>query len=567
MNALRRISVLSILSVLAAGCYQGVDGSGPAAADTDAGNVTAGSSGGADTEPGGGDGSGGVDGCEGACAGEAPMQLMRRSQVIGVVQQAFGSNADAVPFNLVPADASSGLFPANYLPADATRVEAYHSFAERAAAELVQAIGCGDEACVEDEVRRVLPILFKREALEEDLEIYLGQMSQPQDYDGAAWTANDGFTQVLTLALQSPQFLYRIEVGEETDDPAVRRLTGHEMATRLALALWNQSPSAELRSLAAQGELDSAEGVAQVVRDMLSDPRADALAVGFFEAYLGIDHFGEHGRYLEGAPVAEDYPGLPGVAADMQAETEAFVTHVMRSGGSMRELFAADYSFASDALATYYGLPVGSEHEDGLFRIELSSTPGRAGVLSHGAVLGAHTTIEPYRAAHRGTFLAKNVLCIELPPPPADIVIPDIPVDLPPREAFEKMTDSETCAGCHNIINPLGFLFENFDAGGRYADIYPEFDTAVDASGSLPSGEDVEGVAELGATLAENELAQRCMARRLFEFTLERTPEARDDAYIDEAYAQLVDSDLDLREVIVSVLSSDASRLRVLPEG
>jgi len=566
MNALRNIAVLSILSVLATACYQGVDGSAAGAAETDPGEESSGgSSGGADSGPDDGDGSGGVDGCEGACAGAAPMQLMRRSQVIGVIQQAFGSAADDVPFNLVPADASSGLFPANYLPADATRVEAYHSFAERAAAQLVQAIGCGDEACVEDEVRRVLPILFKREALEEDLEIYLGQMARPQGYDGASWTVSDGLGQVLTLALQNPQFLYRIEVGEETDDPTVRRLTGREMATRIALALWNESPSAELRALAAQGELDTAQGVAEVVRDMLADPRADALAIGFFESYLGIDHFGEHGRYLEGAPVAEDYPGLPEVAADMQVETEAFVTHVMRSGGSMRELFAADYSFGSEALAGYYGLPVGPEHEQGLFRLELSGAPGRAGVLSHGAVVGAHTTIEPYRAAHRGTFLAKNVLCMELPPPPADIVIPDIPVGLPPREAFETMTDSETCAGCHNIINPLGFLFENYDAGGRYAEIYPEFETAVDASGRLPGGEDIDGVAELGAALADSEQAQRCMARRLFEFTLERTPEDRDDPYIDDAYARLVASDLNLREVIVSLLSSDASRLRVLP--
>ncbi len=566
MSALRSLCVLSVLSALAAGCYQGVDGSEPAAAGTESGDVTAGSSGGADTEPGGGDDAGSIDGCEGTCAGEAPMQLMRRSQVIGVIRQAFGAAADEVPFNLVPADASSGLFPANYLPADATRVEAYHSFAERAAAELVRAIGCDDELCVEDEVRRVLPILFKREAIEEDVQIYLGQMARPQEYDGASWTADDGFGQVLTLALQSPQFLYRIEVGEETDDPAVRRLSGHEMAARLALALWNQSPSAELRALAAEGALDTEEGVADVVRDMLADPRADALAIGFFESYLGIDHFGEHARYLDGAAVAEDYPGLPEVAADMQAETEAFVTHVMRSGSSMRELFAADYSFASEALATYYGLPTGPVNEEGLYRLELSGTPGRAGVLSHGAVVGAHTTIEPYRAAHRGTFLAKNVLCIELPPPPADIVIPDIPVGLPPREAFEQMTDSQTCAGCHNIINPLGFLFENFDAGGRYAEIYPEFDTAVDASGRLPSGDDVEGVAELGAALAENEQAQRCMARRLFEFTLERTPNDRDDAYIDDAYERLLASDLNLGEVVVSLLSSDASRLRVLPQ-
>jgi hypothetical protein len=198
-----------------------------------------------------------------------------------------------------------------------------------------------------------------------------------------------------------------------------------------------------------------------------------------------------------------------------------------------------------------------------LFRLELGGQ-GRAGMLSLGAVLGAHTTVEAYRAAHRGTFVARNVLCIELPPPPADIVIPEIPQDLPPREAFEQMTDAPTCSGCHNIINPLGFVFENLDGGGRYAESYPGFDTPVDARGLLPSGEAVEGVPELGATLAEHAQAQRCMARRWFEYALERAPNAQDEAYVDAAHARLVESDLDLREVIVSVLSSDAGRMRVL---
>ncbi len=568
MKATTRTNHLGIAAVasILAGCYQGVDDGAPGSADTD---PVAGASDDSSSADSGDNDDAGEDSetCEGACTGASPMQLLRRSQVIGIVRQAFGTAADEVPFNLVPADISSGLFASNHLPADSTRVEAYHTFAERAAFELVEAIGCADEACVEEETRRVLPILFKREPLEAEVQVYLGLMSPPADWDGDMWTAADAFTQVLSLALQSPQFLYRIEVGEETDDPKVRRLTGDEMAVRLSLLLWSQSPSPELRALAGEGELASEEGVAKTVRAMLNDPRADTMVLDFFEAYLGTSHFGDHARYLEGSMLADDYPGLPSVTADMQAETEAFVTHVMRGGGSMRELLVADYSFGSEALAAFYGVPTGELHDNGLYRLELSGTPGRGGVLSQGAVVGAHTTVEMYRAAHRGTFLARNVLCVDLPPPPADIVIPEIPVGVPPREAFEQMTDSETCAGCHKIINPLGYLLENLDGGGRYAEIYPEFETPIDASGMLPTGEEVDGAAELGAALADNEQAQRCMTRRWFEYALERTPTDRDDGYIDAAHERLKASDLDMREVIVSVLSSDAGRMRVLPDA
>lgn len=558
-----------LLAASLVGCYQGVDGVGASgASETDpAADASGDDAGDGPNDDGGQDDDGGSsDTCDGVCTGASPMQLLRRNQVIGIVRQAFGADADEVPFNLVPADTSSGLFASNHLPADATRVEAYHTFAERAAAELVQSIGCADEACVEEETRRVLPILFKRAPLEDEISVYLGMMSAPAEWDGESWTIDDGFSQVLSLALQSPQFLYRIEVGEETDDPKLRRLTGHEMAVRLSLLLWNESPSPELRALAEEGRLDDEEGVAQVVRSMLDDPRADVMALDFFEAYLGTSHFGDHVRYLEGSAVAEDYPGLPAVTSDMVAETEAFITHVMRNGASMRELFAADYSFGSEALAAYYDVPTAELHDNGLYRLELSDA-GRAGVLSQGAVVGAHTTVEVYRAAHRGTFVARNVMCIELPPPPADIVIPEIPVGVPPREAFEQMTDSATCAGCHDIINPLGFMFENLDAGGRYAEVYPQFETPIDASGVLPTGEEVDGVAELGAALAENEQTQRCFARRWFEYALERTPTDRDEVYLEAAYAQLQASDLDMRALIVSVLSSEAGRMRVLPSG
>ena len=549
-----------LTSCLAAGCYTGVDGA-DAAADTDESPAAPSGSSSGDTTPGGGE-PGEDERCEGACAGPSAMQLMRRNQVIGVVRQAFGAAAQEVPFDLVPSDATVGLFPSNHLPADATRVEAYHTFAERAAVELVSAIGCQNEACVETELRRVLPILFKREPLEEEIQVHLGLMGPPADWDGATWTIDDGFGQALSLALQSPQFLYRIEIGEATDDPRVRRLTGEEMATRLALVLWNESPSPALRSLADQGVLDTREGVARTVREMLADPRAETMVLDFFESYLGTEHFGDHGRYLDGSAVADEYPGLPGVTADMQAEVEAFVTHVMRNGGSLRELFAADYSFGTEALAAYYGVPASELLADGLYRLELS---GRAGVLSLGAVVGSHTTVEAYRAAHRGTFVARNVLCVELPPPPADIEIPPIPEGVPPRQAFEQMTDSPTCAGCHQIINPLGFAFENLDGGGRYAEVYPEFEGTIDARGRLPTGEEVDGVAELGAALADDPGAQRCMARRWFEYALERTPTADDEMHLESAHRTLVESDLDVRELLVAVLSSDPGRVRVLP--
>ena len=66
--------------------------------------------------------------------------------------------------------------------------------------------------------------------------------------------------------------------------------------------------------------------------------------------------------------------------------------------------------------------------------------------------------------------MREQFLCQQVPPPP-----PGVDTNLPPVEQTKPVTNRERlalhttnkmCAGCHNLIDPIGFGLEKFDAIG-----------------------------------------------------------------------------------------------------
>ena len=108
----------------------------------------------------------------------------------------------------------------------------------------------------------------------------------------------------------------------------------------------------------------------------------------------------------------------------------------------------------------------------------------RAGVLSHPYLLASLAYNSASSPIHRGVFLSRSMLGRVLRPP-AQAVVPlpaEMHAELSTRERVALQTEPEACQGCHNMINPLGFTMENFDAIGRYREL--EKDHPIDASGS-----------------------------------------------------------------------------------
>ncbi|MCA9704965.1 MAG: DUF1592 domain-containing protein [Myxococcales bacterium] len=362
---------------------------------------------------------------------------------------------------------------------------------------------------------------------------------------------------VLQAFLQSPHFLYRVELGipGEQGDAAVR-LDDYEMASRLSYLLWGSMPDAALLDAAAAGGLGAPEDIEAQARRMLDDPKARRMVEHFHEQWLGT---------IKLTSIDKDTTEFPewsaAISAKQAEEAAAFVDHVFFEGdGTLAELLTAPYTFVDDELAEFYGIeaPAGT----GLRRVEATNGAQLSGILSLGGVLSAYSKANMTDPIKRGLFVREHLLCQIPPPPPDDVPLlpPEVDENSTTREQFEAHRDNPVCAACHELFDPIGFGFENYDAVGRWRTTENGF--PIDASGELTlidaSGA-FDGVAELGGKLAGSEDVAECVTRQWFRFAYGRTESAQLDACnMDTLTARFAESGYDLRELLVSLTQTDA---------
>ncbi|HKQ69343.1 MAG TPA: DUF1592 domain-containing protein, partial [Polyangiaceae bacterium] len=159
-----------------------------------------------------------------------------------------------------------------------------------------------------------------------------------------------GVRAVIEVALQSPEFLYRVEFGEKAGSTDLLRPTPYEMATRLSYALWGSTPDDPLLGAAAAGELRIPQGVEAHAKRMLDDVRAQVVAARFVFDLLYIpipDSLESRGL--------EKNPGFHLELAKLfRQETETFVGHALVDGNDFNTLLTAPYTWANGPLATFY---------------------------------------------------------------------------------------------------------------------------------------------------------------------------------------------------------------------
>jgi len=194
----------------------------------------------------------------------------------------------------------------------------------------------------------------------------------------------------------------------------------------------------------------------------------------------------------------------------------------------------------------------------------------RSGLLTQASLLAMHAKPDQTSPVHRGKFVRERLLCQVIPDPPPNIDVSPPPYDptLSTRERFAQHRDDSACSGCHALMDPIGFGFENYDAIGRWRDtdgIHP-----VDATGSFVSTHDLdgdfEGVVEMSDQLAGSEEVRACMAEQWFRFALKRVTGTRDYCSFTAAYDQFRESGWSIREFMVAIATTEAFAHRRVPE-
>ncbi len=329
----------------------------------------------------------------------------------------------------------------------------------------------------------------------------------------------EGIEAVLSAMLQSPNFLYRAELG----DPALPastsriRLTPHEIATELSYMLWGTMPDAELITAADNNELQTPEQIEAQAKRLLEDPRSDKMIEQFVMSWLELDR-------LDASPKdAATYPQWnEQLKSAMRAETLMFVKHVIRNGeGTLSELLDARYTFANADLAAFYGLAAPAVPPGEFGEVNLTGT-NRSGILTHGSILATHGKPAGSSPTHRGKLVRERLLCQLLPPPPPGIVAQPPPVNptKSTRERYSLHNTESLCRSCHELVDPIGFAYEHFDGIGRYrAD---ENGLPIDSTGEILATDQTnvkfDGAPQLASVLAQSPDVQACYARQWIRY-------------------------------------------------
>jgi hypothetical protein len=339
-----------------------------------------------------------------------------------------------------------------------------------------------------------------------------------------------GIELALQRLLADPKFIYRIE--HEPDEVApgeVYAVNGIELASRLSFFLWSSIPDDELLALAEQGRLGEPAVLAAQVRRMLADPRAEALTTNFAGQWLNL-------RALEGhVPVAALFPDFDdNLRQAFRRETELLVASLIRENRPATELLTADYTFVDERLAKHYGIPgiYGSRFQRVTLGAELDA---RRGLLGKGSLLA--TSSQPVRTSPviRGYWVLQNLLGVPPPPPP-----PDVP-DLEPtkadaagnarvptmREQMEAHRANPACSGCHQLMDPIGFALEQYDAIGRWRTT--DGANVIDPTSTMYDGTRIAGPADLrNFLLGYSDQYIRTVTEKLLTYALGRGVEYYD---------------------------------------
>jgi hypothetical protein len=366
-----------------------------------------------------------------------------------------------------------------------------------------------------------------------------------------------GMQLVLEAFLQSPHFVYRVEIGtDKKRSDGLIPLGPYELATRLSYLLWNTMPDDALLESAAKGELDTPEGLRGRAEQMLLDPRAKDVVRSFHKQLFDWKKYAD--LYKDPASFPEF---VPEIGADLRQEAEAFIDNVIyEQNGGFRELLTSRTAFVNDRLAGIYEVPAPAGSNFG--QVELDAN--RSGALTRLGFLAANGTSRSSDPIHRGVFVNLRILCAKLPPPPNNVTPLPASTDKTTRDTVDSHTGKNTCgAGCHStLINPAGFAFEGYDAIGRYRTMdngYP-----VNSADQYTLGGAVvkyKDAVEWSQLLAESSEANQCFAKHWLEFALGRDSKPEDEALISKL-GESSRGGSSVKELLVDIIVSDSFRAR-----
>jgi hypothetical protein len=337
----------------------------------------------------------------------------------------------------------------------------------------------------------------------------------------AEFAKGQGFAKSMLAAysavLASPRFVFVEERPGRLDDMA--------LATRLSLFLWNSTPDATLRDLAARGELGRPDVLRAQTCRLLDDPKSRRFVQAFTDYWLDLRKVDETSP---SSTIYNDYELDDPLKLAAVEEARLFFSELLRADLPARNVVHSDFTFLNERLANHYG--IAGVRGAAMRKVALPPDSPRGGVMTQAAVLKVTANGTTTSPVIRGHWVTERILGIETSPPPPSVkaVEPDIRGAVTIRQQLEKHRSDKTCAACHSVMDPPGFALESFDVMGAFRDRYRAVSDSVppvkgygmngqkleyhwglpvDAAGELPDGTPFEDVREFKQLVLKDETA------------------------------------------------------------
>ncbi|MEM9457819.1 MAG: DUF1592 domain-containing protein [Myxococcota bacterium] len=415
--------------------------------------------------------------------------------------------------------------------------------------------GIDDTACIEQVLDGLLPKAFRRPPTEQERVHYREFFeSQRTQYGGA-----DALWQTVRMVLMSPDFLYRTELGDQTNEDGITALTSYERASALAYLLLDGPPDDDLLAAAAADQLQTTEQLEAQVLRLLGTEEGIRGIQRFFTEYLGSD------EVLGAEKDTELFEAFtPQFVEAAAQEPGRFVAYVLQEDDAkLATLLSADYSVVDPVLAEFYG--AAEPPAQGFAPTSLPADQ-RSGLLTQAAFLMVFATFDQSDPIHRGKFILESLLCggeLALPDD-ADVFPPPADPESTQRERLAEHSENPACAGCHDLMDPLGFAFEHYDAIGEWRDA--ENGKPVDASGEVISTEATNGsfedAIELTRMLAESPDVQACVMRQVYQYVHGRRTSEADECALEPLDERFAASQGDLVDLVVGLVTQENFTVR-----
>lgn len=379
------------------------------------------------------------------------------------------------------------------------------------------------------------------------------------DLVASEFEADASWEESLQVGLQailiSPQFLFKVESPRSETEEGFGKLNSFELATRMSYFLWSSLPDEQLFRLAADKQLLKPEVMASEVKRMIEDRKANAFIENFCGQWLTLRKLDQ----IE--PNQSMFPQWnESLKKSLRRETFTFFAGVMRDDLSILRLLDADFTYVNEELARFYGIPDVKGTE---FRKVSLKGDRRMGLLTQASVLAVTSNPTRTSPVKRGRFILDNIL--GTPPPPAPAGVPELEKSElrgTLRERMEQHRENPACASCHQLMDPLGFAFENYDAVGKWRT--GDAGGPIVTTGVLPDGTEVNNASDLIRVLRDQHTDEfvRCFTEKMMTYALGRGLEYYDRCAVDKIAAQLKKNDYRFSSLVTLIVSSDPFRLR-----